>query len=51
MVGVPCHLILSIKNGEDGGGEVGLGAGSVCEGFLLKDQNLLSMTSYLQRIP
>ena len=44
MVGIPCGLILPIKNGEDGGrdggGKGGEGGG---EGFLLKDQNLLNM--------
>ena len=43
MLDLPGSLILSIKNGEDGGGWVGGGGGRL-KGFLLKDQNLLSMT-------
>ena len=43
VVGVPCSLILSIKNGEAKGG---MGEWGV-KGFLLKDQNLLSMTKVI----
>ena len=44
--GIPCSLILPIKNGANGDwGRVGV----VVNGFLLKDQNLLSMTKFICR--
>ena len=42
VVGIPYSLILSIKNGEDG-------EGRGVKGFLIKDQNLLSMTKVICR--
>ena len=42
MVGIPCSLILSIMNRKDRWGE-----GDGVKGFLLKDQNLLSMTEVI----
>ena len=43
MDGIPCSLILSIKNGEDGGGGGGGGGG------VLKNRNLLRMTKVICR--
>ena len=46
VAGIPCGLILFIKNGEDrDGGRVGV----VVNGFLLKYQNLLSITNVICR--
>ena len=51
LVDIPCSLILPIKDGEDrarGDGGWG-GGGERVWGFLLNDQNLLSMTKVVCR--